>query len=230
MCHPINVTKMSEGTEPPLVFYRLVLQIKDDPKLDNKLAKAKQKLVLTTDSQRSRCRIQESGLVLFQALEFFLGFQTPSSTINRVQKFLEYPLLQFNTSSFLRSEIFPHINAELKRLWTSVLPDSKYVFHLFVSLSLYKKFLTQPFFCGRFDEVTLKEAKKILIELLLAGPYSKHVALAETRHIRQINLLSEKRILIKSFSVEKSNYNALLRSLDALNSTSIVLCIINVSG
>jgi hypothetical protein len=80
---------------------------------------------------------------------------------------------------------------------------------------------------------------------MLAGPKEKHVAvISEVSHIpcsliaqENLNgtyrsLMTRCHYLYREFLVEKSNYNAVLRSLDELNNlnTSIVICAIFVTG
>ncbi|KAL6063483.1 CAZy families GT2 protein (Fragment), variant 3 [Balamuthia mandrillaris] len=148
-----------------------------------------------------RYSTQESGLVLSRVFEFFSNAQFTKSKRKGFD-----PLLCFNTSNQLHTNVFPQLKDELKQAWREFHPPSEH------------------------DEMALKETKRLLMELILAGPSSKHVAIANHKHIRYLLALADKRLLVKVFCVERSNLHALQRNMDNLDGSNLVICILYVTG
>ncbi len=92
------------------------------------------------------------------------------------------PLLLYHTSGMLRSQVIPELNKFLQNKWDEINNE-------------YATFYISPLISH--DPQSLKEAKRILIQLLLAGPKDKHVAV----------IPYENRLQIKNILVSVQSYN-----------------------
>ena len=125
------------------------------------------------------------------------------------------PLLLYNTSGTLRSDLFPTINSRLDMKFREV--DYEH------------------------DLKLAKEAQNILIHLILASRDQQHCAVVSQKHLRELRQFLKKQqrpeknklsfsFDLHNFIVEKSNFQAILRKLDSISSAGVVFCAILVAG
>jgi len=67
------------------------------------------------ENGKHKYRVKESGLVLSQALDSYIAFISKHQ--RKIRTAGENPLLLFNTSSFLRTEVLSQLNIELEQWW-----------------------------------------------------------------------------------------------------------------
>ncbi len=80
-------------------------------------------------------------------------------------------------------------------------------------------------YTSRFDSRFIKESKNVLQQMLIAGNADPHAAVVTEDHLKEIeSLISDcTRQLYQAFSIERSNYQAILRKLNLLSKTSSIV-------
>jgi len=167
------------------------------------------KLIKQLETTANVYPVSTTAEVLADALAFTVA-HADLPFDHKVQRICEYPNLLFQLPDSLRKTVFHGLAPLLESYWKkTVLYDNKY------------------------DSLTVKEAKKLLCELIAAGHDQTHVALVSSDHLRYVTLLIAEKTkhTYQALSVEKSNFHTIFRTIERINKeTAISFCSVHVSG
>lgn len=183
-------------------FQRLVLQVRI-------LKETKSGEILPKISENFSS-VLESGQVLLKLFEAYEKLNNTNSFKEKEETIKNFPLLLYHLSPKM-IELFPGLLNLVKRHWESVLE-----------------------FSNRYDTPFLKEAKECLLHLLIPTKNQTfQIAVLTSDHLHYIKMLTKEytKHLYFSFSIERSNFQAIVRILSQMNLQSETIIIsLRVTG